>query len=274
MRLKESIDNLLQLLVDAIYAAIPHAKPKLEAVKKCKIVSHRGEHGFMGIKENSLAAFERAFQHGIWGIEFDVRWTKDLQPIVIHDLDCERVFGERLTIGQVSLAELQSHIPQIPTLAQVIETYGGKIHLMVELKEELFPSIRYQRDCLQTLFSPLTPEIDFHLLALNPDVFQLVDFVPKKTLLPVAEFNIREMSDIALRENYGGIGGHYLLLGNKLVRRHKEVDQKIGTGFVRSRRCFYRELNRNITWVFTNHAIKLRDIQQAILMHADDNGGP
>ncbi len=273
MSLRDSIENLLQLLVDAFYAVIPRAVPNLEAVKNCKIISHRGEHGYNGIKENTLTAFDRVFQHGIWGIEFDVRWTKNLQPVVIHDPDCERVFGERLTINQVSLAELRLRIPQIPTLAQVIETYGGKIHLMVEIKEELFPSIQYQRDCLQKLFSPLRPEIDFHLLALNPDVFQLVDFVPKKTLLPVAEFNIREMSDIALRENYGGVGGHYLLLGNKLVRRHKEVDQKIGTGFVRSRQCFYRELNRNITWVFTNHAIKLRDIQQSILKHNDNNDG-
>ncbi|MCH7880329.1 MAG: glycerophosphodiester phosphodiesterase [Proteobacteria bacterium] len=267
MSLKDHIENHLQLMIDGIYAVLPQAEPDLETVKNCKIVSHRGEHGGEGIKENTLAAFDRVLQHGIWGIEFDIRWTADLQPVIIHDPDCERVFGERLTLSQVSLAELQSRVPRIPTLTQVIERYGGKIHLMAEIKEELFPNPQHQRDCLQKLFSPLTPSKDFHLLALNPDIFSLVNFVPKNALLPVAKFNIRELSDLAMRENYAGISGQYLLVNNKLVRQHGDVDQKTGTGFVRSRHCFYRELNRGITWIFTNHAVKLRNFQQILLKH-------
>lgn len=267
MSLKYHIENQLQLLVDGIYAALPQLMPDLETVKNCKIVSHRGEHGAKGIKENTLAAFDQVLQHGVWGIEFDIRWTADLQPVIVHDPDCERVFGERLTIGQVSLAELQSRVPQIPTLAQVIERYGGKIHLMAEIKEESFPSPQHQRDCLQNLFSPLTPARDFHLLTSNPDIFGLMDFVPNNALLLVAAYNVRKFSDMALRENYAGISGHYLLLNKKLARRHGDVDQKTGTGFVRSRNCFYRELNRRITWVFTNHAVKLRSFQQALLKH-------
>ena len=259
------LEYLLELLADAFYAVLPSVEPDLEAVRHCKIVSHRGEHGRREIKENTLAAFDVVFQHGVWGIEFDIRWTRDLHPVVIHDPDCERVFGEGLMINQVSLAELHSKIPQIPTLAQVIDAYGGKIHLMVEIKEEPFFDIQYQRESLQKLFSRLTPKKDFHILALNPEVFRLVDFIPQNALLPVAEFNVREISEIALREKYAGVGGHYLLLGGRLLRRLKAVDQKIGTGFISSRRCFYRELNRNVTWVFTNHAVKLRNIRQELL---------
>ena len=265
MILRDQIENFLQFLIDCIFAMIPQAEPDLEALRNCKIVSHRGEHGYNDVKENTLAAFDRVLQHGIWGIEFDIRWTKDMQPVVIHDFDCERVFGVRLIISQVALNELQSRVPQIPTLAQVIEGYGGKIHLMAEFKQESFLDIQYQRDCLQKLFASLTPEKDFHLLALNLDIFQLLDFVPEKTLLPVAVYKVRKMSDIAIRENYAGVLGQYLLLNNELVQRHRQVGQKIGTGFVRSRHCFYRELNRDVTWVFSDHAIKLRKFQQRLL---------
>ena len=265
MGLRFQTEKFIQLLIDGVYASLPQAEPGIEAVRNCKIVSHRGEHGGKGVKENTLGAFDRVLQRGIWGIEFDIRWTKDLHPVVIHDPDCRRVFGKRITVNQVPLAELQSRIPQIPTLAQVIERYGGKIHLMAEIKQEPFPDIRYQRDCLRKLFSALAPVKDFHLLALDIDVFQLVNFVPKKTLLPVAVYNAGKLSEIALRENYAGVSGQYLLLNHKLVRRHGEVDQKTGTGFVRSRQCFYRELNRNVTWVFTNHAIILHGFRQALL---------
>ncbi len=267
MSLKYRIEKLLQLLPDGIYAVLPQPKPDLETVKNCKIVSHRGEHRGKDIRENTLAAFDRALQHNIWGIEFDIRWTADLQPVIIHDPDCKRVFGEHLTISQTSLAELRSRVPLIPTLSQVVERYGGKLHLMAEIKEEPFPNPQHQRNSLEKPFSLLTPAKDFHLLALNPDIFRLVDFVPKKALLPVAEYNFRALSDMALREKYAGISGHYLLVSNKLIRRHVDADQKTGTGFTRSRQCFHRELNRGVTWIFTNHAEKLDGFRQELLRY-------
>jgi len=77
------------------------------------------------------------------------------------------------------------------------------------------------------------------------------------------------LSDLALRENYAGICGQYLLLYKKLVQKHREVEQKIGTGFVRSRHCFYRELKRGVSWVFTDHAVKLHNYQQTLLKRQD-----
>ena len=71
--------------------------------------------------ENTLAAFDAARDLGAWGIEFDVRWTLDMCPVVIHDLDCWRVFGQDVIVADVTLAELKKQIPAIPTLAEVIQ---------------------------------------------------------------------------------------------------------------------------------------------------------
>ncbi len=265
MGIRYHLESSLQLLADAAYAIIPRPRPHKSTLLNCKIVSHRGEHDNRTVKENTLAAFDRVLDQGIWGIEFDIHWTKDLQPVVIHDPDCRRVFGPRLKINAVTLEELQTAIPEIPSLDHVIQRYGKKIHLMAEIKEEVFPDPQYQQTRLEALFSSLEPGLDFHILALSPGLFELVDFLPRQALLPVAEFNIREFSEIALADSYAGLSGHYLLISGNTVRKHNRHNQQAGTGFVRSRFCFYRELNRGVAWVFTNHALRLRRIQQELL---------
>ena len=89
--------------------------------------------------------------------------------------------------------------------------------------------------------------------------------LPGRALLLVAEYNVHLLSEMALEEIYAGISGQYLLVSKNTIQKHGRHNQKIGTGFVGSRYCFYRELNRGVEWIFTNHAIKLRSFQQELL---------
>jgi len=259
------LEKLLQFLADSVYASIPRPRPTKSALLNCKIVSHRGEHDNKTVKENTLAAFDRILDQGIWGIELDIHWTRDLQPVVIHDPDCRRVFGSTLEVSAVTLEELQTKVPEIPSLDQVIQRYGKKIHLMVEIKAEQFRDPQYQQVRLKELFSCLEPGVDFHILALASELFEMVSFLPAQALLPVAEFNVRAFSNKALQSDYAGFCGHYLLISENTIRKHSCCNQKTGTGFARSRFCFYRELNRGVEWIFTNHALKLHSIQQELL---------
>jgi len=84
-------------------------------------------------------------------------------------------------------------------------------------------------------------------------------------LIPVAQYNIRELSKKVLEENYAGISGQYLLISKNTIQKHGRRNQNTGTGFAGSRNCFYRELNRGVEWIFTNHAIKLRSFQRELL---------
>jgi len=265
MKIRYHLENLLQLLADTVLAIIPRPEPAVSTLLNCKIVSHRGEHDNKSIKENTLAAFDRVLNQGIWGIELDIRWTKDLHPVVIHDPDCRRVFASALKVNAVNLDDLQSRIPDIPSLDQIIQRYGKKIHLMIEIKEQELVDTKYQQARLKALFSLLDPATDFHILALTADIFGMVDFLPGQALLPVAEYNVHLLSEMALAESYAGISGQYLLISKNTIRKHGRRNQKTGTGFVGSRNCFYRELNRGVEWIFTNHAIELRGLQQELL---------
>jgi glycerophosphoryl diester phosphodiesterase len=245
---------------DGLCARLPQRVPPPEKLRGCRIISHRGEHDNRGVLENTRAAFDAVVQSGVWGMEFDLRWTRDLQPVVFHDRDCRRIFRSPTQINQVTWRQLQARFPLILPLQEVVRRYGKKIHLMVELKAEPYPEVEYQNQVLAEAFSALVPQQDYHFLALDPGLFERIHFLPRQTFVPVAELNLGELSRKALDQGYGGIAGHYLFVTPALVRKHHEHHQRVGTGFIASAKCLYREINRGADWIFTNRALYLQRI--------------
>jgi len=244
-------------LTDFIFASIPRKTPSQDAFSKCKIVSHRGEHDNVSVRENTIEAFRIASDAGAWGLETDIRWTKDLVPMVAHDRDTARVFGKNIMIADIGFSELREELPSIPTLKEFVDEFGGRNHLMIEIKEEIFPDLEAQKQTLKNILNNLVPGTDFHLLALDVALFERFSIVPNSACLPVAQFNFKELSQIALSENYAGISGHFLVLNDRMRKQHEVKGQLYGVGFPASRNVFYRELNRGVEYVFTNDAVKL-----------------
>lgn len=90
--------------------------------------------------ENSLPAFRRAVEAG-YGIELDVQLTKDYQMVVFHDGDLSRMCRAEGTVFQSTYKELcqytlASSDEKIPLLRDVLEVIGGKVPLIVEIKQE------------------------------------------------------------------------------------------------------------------------------------------
>ena len=61
-------------------------------------------------------------------------------------------------------------------------------------------------------------------------------------------------------KKYHGIAGHYALITDALVNKHHMQNQCVGTGYISSKNCLLRELNRGVDWIFTNQAVKLQGI--------------
>ena len=201
----------------------------------------------------------------MWGIEFDIRWTKDLQPVVFHDRTLQRVFKSNIEINKVTLSELKQQCNLIPSLSEVIQKYGKTLHLMVEIKEEEYPDPVYQNKVLKNLFDWLTPQTDFHLISLRPEMFLLINFVSSSTFLPSARLNVKRLSDHAMLNNYRGITGHYFLIIDSILKKHQQQHQRVGTGFIGSKNCLFRELNRGVNWIFSNNAVELQNICNSLL---------
>jgi glycerophosphoryl diester phosphodiesterase len=136
---------------------------------------------------------------------------------------------------------------------------------MVEIKREIYPEPELQNNVLKALFRGLAPRDDFHFISLRPEMFRRIDFVPSSTFVPSARFNPKRWSDLALINNYHGIAGHYVLITHAILKKHHLQKQCVGTGYIGSKNCLFRELNRGVEWIFTNHAVKLQGICDALL---------
>jgi glycerophosphoryl diester phosphodiesterase len=247
-------------LIDQFYAALPQPRPPAEDLQRCKIVSHRGQHDNRKVLENTIDAFDQAREGNVWGIECDVRWTRDLEPVVFHDPDCRRLFGAANRIADMTLDQVHSEFPHIPTLEALVRRYGRRLHLMIELKSGGRFEPHVQVDKLRRLLAPLRPIADFHILSLEPTMFEVASFVPVQALIPVSTANTRHISDTTLRCGYGGMAGHFAFLREHLLAKHRARGQIVGSGFVSSPNCLFRELNRGIDWIFSNHAVQLQEL--------------
>jgi|TARA_Y100000310_G_C20688861_1_gene820905 glycerophosphoryl diester phosphodiesterase len=261
----ERLRDTLRKYVDIAYALWPQRAPTRDALRNCKIISHRGEHDNLNVFENTMAAFDKVLENGIWGTECDLRWTRDLVPVISHDPCGQRVFGKELHINQVDFAGLREVLPLVPTLAEALDRFGGKLHLMIELKQEHYPDPARQKEILRNQLSRITPGRDYHFLATHPDLFEKVDFVPPSVCYPVSETNSTALSRISIERKLGGLTGYYLFLNNRMKRRHELVGQTIGTGFINSKNCLFRELNRGIQWIFSDRAVAMMKVRDEFL---------
>ena len=254
------IEQAFLKTADYLFARMPQPRPPIERLKQCRLVSHRGEHDNRQVYENTLAAFDRFERAGGWGIELDVRWTSDLQPVVTHDPDFSRLFGSDRKVCSMTLSELKASFALVPTLAEVVERFGKKMHLMIEIKQEPYPDPGHQKRVMRDILSSLKPRTDYHLLALHPVLFEHFDFISTDTCLPVAELNVGRMSRLVVEKKLRGLTGHFLPMTNHTINMLQQNGRSVGTGFVDSKQCLFRELNRGVRWIFSNKAVEIQNV--------------
>ncbi|WP_100371867.1 glycerophosphodiester phosphodiesterase [Bacillus sp. FJAT-45037] len=128
-----------------------------------KIFAHRGSS--VNHPENTMAAFEAAYEVGADGIEFDVQLSQDLVPIVIHDATLDRTTSGRGLVSKHCIEELKRldagewfapnfREERIPTLEEVLIWATDKhVMLNIELKESV-----HQREQMIKTVIPLIKE--------------------------------------------------------------------------------------------------------------------
>ena len=132
--------GVLILVLSWLWLYAP-GKPKSD-IQKYKSVkfAHRGLHGD-GVAENSLTAFRLARDKG-YGIELDVRLSKDGELVVFHDQALERVTGVPgkvvdKTVRELSEIKLSGTEDTVPTFKEVLELIEGRVPLLIEIKQDV-----------------------------------------------------------------------------------------------------------------------------------------
>ena len=146
------------------------------------VFGHRGAPGYPRRAENTIGSFQRALQLGATGLEFDVRRCGDGRLVVIHDETIDRTTNGRGRLADFSYEELRRFDAgggeRIPLLAEVLDQFGPKCILNIELKDldiaadvkSLVLEKQLQRQVIVSCFdweelAPLGREVPFALLA-------------------------------------------------------------------------------------------------------------
>lgn len=263
------LSSRLNHIANQLWQLAPGTRTPVD-LTQLKLVAHRGAHGD-GPKgyllENTLAAFDLCLEQQIWGVELDVHLTQDHQLVVHHDPHCGRLFQRPdLIIQNCTVEQLRSEVPKIPLLSEVVDRYGKKMHLMIEIKSSWRNQAMLIDQLMQEL-SSLTAEKDYHLLSLVPDYLTGFSALPTSALMDVAEFNTADIIHQTRRLGHGAVAGSFALLTSKRVKELHAAGIKVGTGMVEHPAIVRREMLRGIEWVFTNNAVTLMKALKAQKNH-------
>ncbi|MEL6890583.1 MAG: glycerophosphodiester phosphodiesterase [Actinomycetota bacterium] len=166
--------------------------------------AHRG--GTDGAPENTLAAFEHAWELGYRYLETDVHLTRDGELVAFHDTDLARTCGVDAAIGDLTIDELRDI------------RVGGEhpIPLMTELFER-FPAAHFNIDAKSD--TTVTPLCDLVRRARAVDRVCLASFSQRRV------DRMRSILGPGLMTNLGSIGVAQLRVFGRTFRRGHQSAQ-------------------------------------------------
>lgn len=124
------------------------------------IIAHRGASGIE--PENTMRAFEAAYQAGADGLELDIFLSKDKVIVVTHDQKSHRLTPENWDVRKTTLQKLKTldygKGEKIPTLEEVFEAFLSKFKIInVEIK-----STGFRTDGIEKKLAHLVKKFNCH----------------------------------------------------------------------------------------------------------------
>jgi glycerophosphoryl diester phosphodiesterase len=180
-----------------------------------KIIGHRGARGLA--PENTLASIQKALDHKVDAVEFDLRVTKDGVVVLDHDGYITDPNGQKRRIADHAYAELKQHKPDLATLEEVIDTIGHQALIYPEIKpgEPAQPIIKV----LKTRLDSGWKAEEFRVMSFNATILRRVR---------------QELPDITMTvlEKWSGVRATYK--ARKVGTKHIMMNQRwLWSGFIR-----------------------------------------
>ena len=116
--------------------------------------AHKGLHTDDHTDENSMGAFANAIESG-YAIELDLRYTKDMIPMVCHDNDLFEEVGKRVKLSEITYDEAKALTyvksgEQIASFEEVLAYVDGRVPLLVEIKAYHIPG-KFEENIVELL---------------------------------------------------------------------------------------------------------------------------
>jgi glycerophosphoryl diester phosphodiesterase len=209
------------------------------------IIGHRGASAFA--PENTLAAFALAIQEGADGIEFDVRLSRDREPVVVHDATLERTGMVNSLVGELAWKELQSidvgswftgHTKsplisyageKLPSLAQVFELFSpNKKLLYLEMKcagseagvlaAEVVSLIARYEMAVRVIVASFDLSAIAEVKKIDAGIRTAALFEPRLTR-PLSIVRRMNLVDLAVASGAAELALHHILVGPRVIEK-------------------------------------------------------
>lgn len=192
------------------------------------LIAHRGASA--DAKENTLEAFNLAFEQGADGIEGDFLLTRDRKIIAFHDLNTKRLLGKDLATKSLTLDEIRQFSPYyIPELHETLAILPQGKQIFIELKcgrqveQELIETLRSS----QILLDQVTV-ISFRL----PTLIRLRKLCPEIKILWIRHFrlskgrispDLKETRAVIEKHKFNGISSNATHINKEFINEFKDL---------------------------------------------------
>ena len=233
------------------------------------IIAHRGSSGYK--PEMTIPAYELALKQNVDGFETDVRLTKDLELVGIHDRRTGRVADRDLVVSKSTLKELQeldfsnketkAEVMTIREFLSLALDSGKSLTLIIETKH-LTKHHGLLEHKLNELLTEFKMNINQHerlkivLMSFNP--LAVLRFSKLNPSIPRVQLKERSYPFLHLYPNPGnpeivGPGIDLLLKRPDLITKFKDQGKKIFVWTVNSPQDMRFCLERGIDAIITNY---------------------
>jgi glycerophosphoryl diester phosphodiesterase len=233
------------------------------------IIAHRGASGYE--PEMTISAYELALKQNVDGFETDVRLTKDLELVGVHDRKTGRVADRDLVVSKSTLKELQElDFSSKETKAKVM-TIREFLSLALDSDKSLTLTIETKHltkhhGLLEHKLNELLTEYNLNknqnhrvkiiLMSFNP--LAVLRFSKLNPLIPRVQLKEKSYPFLHLYPNPGnpeivGPGIELLLKRPDLITKFKDQGKKIFVWTVNSPQDMRFCLERGIDGIITNY---------------------
>ena len=233
------------------------------------IIAHRGASGYK--PEMTIPAYELALKQNVDGFETDVRLTKDLELVGVHDRKTGRVADGDLVVSKSTLKELQelgfscketkAKVMTIREFLSLAIDSGQSLTLTIETKHltKHHGLLEHKLNELLTEFKMNANQHDrvkIVLMSFNPSA--VLRFSKLNPLIPRVQLKERPYPFLHLYPNPGnpeivGPGIELLLKRPDLITKFKDQGKKIFVWTVNSPQDMRFCLERGIDAIITNY---------------------
>ena len=148
------------------------------ATESPRVLSHRG--GRAEYDDNAAGGFKKCLEVGVTGFETDIRMTKDLQLVIMHDAKVERTTEgkgvvEEMTFDEVTGLVMKRSREKAPSTQQVMDVFKGRADVDIELEMKAGGKF-YEGENMETYCRKLH---DMAVATLKPGTYTFTSFNPK-----------------------------------------------------------------------------------------------